>query len=43
MTAIIGFAAFIVITVLTIGFAIYLIWLPKPPTRKTEARHTDES
>ena len=33
MTAIIGFAALITVTILTVGFAIYLIWLPKPPTR----------
>ena len=33
MTAIIGFAALITVAILTVGFAIYLIWVPKPPTR----------
>jgi len=33
MTAIIGFAALVVVAVITVGFAIYLIWVPKPPTR----------
>ena len=33
MTAIVGFVVLVVVAILTVGFAIYLIWLPKPPIR----------